>query len=371
MKHLGRPKIALILNQMAGNTLGTLFRLTTFGESHGPAIGGIIDGCPPGLKIDLEAIQVALSRRRPGQSALTTQRVEEDKIQILSGVFEGKSTGTPIGFLILNKDQRSADYSEIKEVFRPSHADYTYQAKYGIRDYRGGGRSSARETATRVAAGAIAAAVIPEVKIRAFVSQVGKIKAPEVEVMPSLETIESNLVRCPDSPTAQKMEQLITAYRDDGNTVGGVITCMIEGVPPGWGEPVFDKLHAELGKAMLGINAVKGFEIGSGFRAAEMTGSEHNDAFNPDFSTQTNHSGGIQGGISNGAPIVFRVAFKPVATIKQAQQTVTIDGENTIMEAKGRHDPCVVPRAVPIVEAMAYLVLADHFLRHQANKLEV
>jgi chorismate synthase len=365
--HLGSPKIALILNQMAGNTLGTLFRLTTFGESHGKAIGGIIDGCPPGLEIDVNAIQLALARRRPGQSNLTTQRNEQDQIQILSGVFEGKSTGAPIGFMIENNDQRSADYEALKDVYRPSHADYTYQAKYGIRDYRGGGRSSARETATRVAAGAIAAAVIPKVQVRAFVSQVGHVSMPEITQMPSIQDIERNLVRCPDEGAAQEMAHLIARYRDQGNTVGGIVSCMVTGVPAGWGEPVFDKLHADLGKAMLSINAVKGFEIGSGFAAAAMTGSQHNDAFNPDFSTQTNHSGGIQGGISNGAPLLFRVAFKPVATIKQAQKTVTSAGEDTTLKAKGRHDPCVVPRAVPIVEAMTYLVLADHYLRQQAN----
>jgi chorismate synthase len=365
--HLGSPKIALILNQMAGNTLGTLFRLTTFGESHGKAIGGIIDGCPPGLEIDVNAIQLALARRRPGQSNLTTQRNEQDQIQILSGVFEGKSTGAPIGFMIENNDQRSADYDALKDVYRPSHADYTYQAKYGIRDYRGGGRSSARETATRVAAGAIAAAVIPKVQVRAFVSQVGHVSMPEITQMPSIQDIERNLVRCPDEGAAQEMAHLIARYRDQGNTVGGIVSCMVTGVPAGWGEPVFDKLHADLGKAMLSINAVKGFEIGSGFAAAAMTGSQHNDAFNPDFSTQTNHSGGIQGGISNGAPLLFRVAFKPVATIKQAQKTVTSTGEDITLKAKGRHDPCVVPRAVPIVEAMTYLVLADHYLRQQAN----
>ena len=352
---------------MAGNTTGTLFKLTTFGESHGPAIGGIIDGCPPGINIDLSAIQDALNRRRPGQSSITTQRTEADEIELLSGIFEGKTTGTPIGFIIRNKDHRSADYSDLKDVLRPSHADYTYQAKYGVRDYRGGGRSSARETAVRVAAGAIASAMLKDVKATAFVSQVGSIRMPEVATIPTLTDIEASAVRCPDAAKAAEMQFFIEQMRDSGDTVGGAITCIINGVPAGWGEPVFDKLHADLGKAMLSINAVKGFEIGSGFKAAEMRGSEHNDAFNPDFSTKTNNSGGIQGGISNGQPIIFRVAFKPVATIKQKQETVSVKGEKTEMQAKGRHDPCVVPRAVPIVEAMAYLVLADHFLRQKAN----
>lgn len=351
---------------MAGNTFGTLFRLTTFGESHGAAIGGIVDGCPPNMKINIEAIQAALDRRKPGQSTITSPRQEADQVQLLSGIFEGKTTGTPIGFTVANTNQQPKDYKHLSDVFRPSHADYTYQTKYGIRDFRGGGRASARETASRVVGGAIAAALLPNVQVRAFVSQVGQIIMPTPLNMPDLEAVEQNMVRCPDREIAQKMITLIEEMRDAGDTVGGAITCIITGVPAGWGEPVFDKLHADLGKAMLSINAVKGFEYGSGFGAAAMRGSGHNDAFNPDFSTDTNHSGGIQGGISNGAPIVFRVPFKPVATIKQPQKTVSTKGEATILAAKGRHDPCVVPRAVPIVEAMAYLVLADHYLRQSA-----
>jgi chorismate synthase len=352
---------------MAGNTFGTLLRLTTFGESHGTAIGGVLDGCPPNVKIDAEAIQKELDRRRPGQSSITSPRKESDKIEILSGVFEGVSTGAPVAFIIRNTNAQSADYDHLKNVYRPSHADYTYQQKYGVRDYRGGGRSSARETATRVAAGAIAKAVLPQiVSVKSFVSQVGDIKLAEDLEKLNLELIESNVVRCPDAATAERMQALIEQMRDAGDTLGGVITCVVRGVPAGWGEPVFDKLHADLGKAMLSINAVKGFEIGSGFAGVAMKGSEQNDTFSAGFGTTTNNSGGIQGGISNGQDIVFRVAFKPVATIKKEQLTVDASGTEITLAAKGRHEPCVLPRAVPIVDAMTNLVLADHYLRQNA-----
>ncbi len=347
---------------MAGNSYGTFFRVTTFGESHGEAIGGIIDGCPPGIEIDLKAVQHQLDRRKPGQSAIVSQRKESDQVQILSGIFEGKSTGTPIGFKIENVNQKSADYSHIKDTFRPSHADYVYEKKYGIRDYRGGGRSSARETACRVVAGAIARHIIPEIKITAFVSSVGGIFIDQPYQQLDFSKIDSNDVRCPDEKTAGKMIEEIRQVRKEGDTIGGTITCVIQNVPIGLGEPVFDKLHAELGKAMLSINAVKGFEYGSGFCGARMKGSEHNDQYNNDGTTQSNLSGGIQGGISNGMDIYFRVAFKPVATIMQPQQTLDKSGNIVEMTGKGRHDPCVVPRAVPIVEAMAAIVLADFYL---------
>ncbi|WP_277017029.1 chorismate synthase [Flavobacterium lindanitolerans] len=347
---------------MAGNSFGNLFRLTTFGESHGEALGGIIDGCPPGITLDIEAIRFEMSRRKPGQSAIVTQRKEEDEVQFLSGIFEGKTTGTPIGFIIPNTNQKSDDYSHIKESYRPSHADYVYEKKYGIRDYRGGGRSSARETASRVVAGAIAKQVIPSIKINAFVSSVGDIFIDKPYQALDFSKTESNPVRCPDEATAKKMEDYIKEIRKQGDTVGGTITCVIQNVPIGLGEPVFDKLHAELGKAMLSINAVKGFEYGSGFCGARMKGSEHNDLYNPDGTTKSNLSGGIQGGISNGMDIYFRVAFKPVATIMQKQETLDIYGNIVEMQGRGRHDPCVVPRAVPIVEAMAALVLADYYL---------
>lgn len=350
---------------MAGNSFGNLFRLTTFGESHGEALGGIIDGCPPGITLDIEAIRFEMSRRKPGQSAIVTQRKEDDEVQFLSGIFEGKTTGTPIGFIIPNTNQKSDDYSHIKESYRPSHADYVYEKKYGIRDYRGGGRSSARETASRVVAGAIAKQVIPSIKINAFVSSVGDIFIDKPYQALDFSKTESNPVRCPDEPTAKKMEDYIKEIRKQGDTVGGTITCVIQNVPIGLGEPVFDKLHAELGKAMLSINAVKGFEYGSGFCGARMKGSEHNDLYNPDGTTKSNLSGGIQGGISNGMDIYFRVAFKPVATIMQKQETLDIYGNIVEMQGRGRHDPCVVPRAVPIVEAMAALVLADYFLLHK------
>ncbi|RKS20452.1 chorismate synthase [Flavobacterium endophyticum] len=347
---------------MAGNSFGNLFRVTTFGESHGEALGGIIDGCPPGIALDFEAIQFEMSRRKPGQSAIVTQRREDDEVQFLSGIFEGKTTGTPIGFIIPNTNQKSDDYSHIKDNYRPSHADYVYEKKYGIRDYRGGGRSSARETASRVVAGAIAKQVIPDIKINAFVSSVGDIFIDKPYQALDFSKTESNPVRCPDEATAKKMEDYIREIRKEGDTVGGTVTCVIQNVPIGLGEPVFDKLHAELGKAMLSINAVKGFEYGSGFCGAKMRGSEHNDLYNPDGTTQSNLSGGIQGGISNGMDIYFRVAFKPVATIMQKQEMLDAQGNIVEMQGKGRHDPCVVPRAVPIVEAMAALVIADYYL---------
>ncbi|MCW4470176.1 chorismate synthase [Flavobacterium sp. MFBS3-15] len=347
---------------MAGNTFGTLFRLTTFGESHGPAIGGVIDGCPPGIELDFEAIQNELNRRKPGQSAIVTQRKEDDEVQFLSGMFEGRTTGAPIGFLVSNTNQKPEDYSHIKDVYRPSHADYTYDKKYGIRDYRGGGRSSARETISRVVGGAVARQVIPDITINAFVSSVGDIFIDKPYQALDFSLTENNAVRCPDPVTAEKMEAYIKEVRKEGDTVGGTITCVLQNVPVGLGEPVFDKLHAELGKAMLSINAVKGFEYGSGFCGARMKGSQHNDIFNPDGSTKSNLSGGIQGGISNGMDIYFRVAFKPVATIMQKQETIDSSGNVVEMQGRGRHDPCVVPRAVPIVEAMAALVMADFYL---------
>ena len=354
---------------MAGNSFGKLFKLTTFGESHGEAIGGIIDGCPSGLKLNFEAIQNELNRRKPGQSNIVTQRKEPDTVQFLSGVFEGVTTGTPIGFMIKNTNQKSKDYSHIKDVYRPSHADYTYDKKYGVRDYRGGGRSSARETASRVVAGAIAKQVLQSVKINAFTSSVGDIFIDKPYQDLDFTKIESNAIRCPDEASAEKMIAKVKAVKKQGDTIGGTITCVLQNVPIGLGEPVFDKLHAELGKAMLSINAVKGFEYGSGFCGAKMMGSDHNDTFNTDGSTQTNLSGGIQGGISNGMDIYFRVAFKPVATTLQKQNTINNKGETVEMQGKGRHDPCVVPRAVPIVEAMAALVLADYLLLDKTSRL--
>ncbi|MBK7804713.1 MAG: chorismate synthase [Saprospiraceae bacterium] len=358
---------------MAANTFGEVFRVTTFGESHGLGIGLIIDGCPAGLDLDLTFIQHELDRRKPGQSKIVTQRKEDESFVIQSGVFEGKTTGTPISIFIPNTDQKSKDYSHISSIYRPSHADFTYQAKYGVRDYAGGGRSSARETAARVAAGSIAKMILNGigVKINAFVSQVGHVKLDESETLDLTQT-EENMVRCPHPQTAQQMIDLIMDVKKSGDTIGGMVSCVIEGCPVGLGAPVFDKLHADLGKAMLSINAVKGFEYGSGFRCITMLGSEHNDIFiNQDgnIKTKTNNSGGIQGGISNGMPINFNVAFKPVATIVQGQNTVDTMGKDALAEGKGRHDPCVVPRAVPIVEAMAALVLVDHFLRNKTIKL--
>ncbi|OAB77950.1 chorismate synthase [Cochleicola gelatinilyticus] len=354
---------------MAGNSFGTIFKLTTFGESHGEAIGGIIDGCPAGVTIDLNAVETEMNRRKPGQSAIVTQRKEPDTVRFLSGIFEGTTTGTPIGFVIENSNQKSKDYDHIKKTYRPSHADYTYDKKYGIRDYRGGGRSSARETASRVAGGAIAKQLLKDIKITAYVSAVGSLKLQKSYSEVDFSEIEKNPVRCPDAQMASEMETYIKDIRKQGDTVGGMVTCVIENVPVGLGEPVFDKLHAQLGKAMLSINAVKGFEFGSGFDGITMKGSEHNDLFETDGSTKTNFSGGIQGGISNGAPIYFNVAFKPVATIMQKQNTITSEGEIVEMQGKGRHDPCVVPRAVPIVEAMAALVLADFWLLNKLSKL--
>ncbi|WP_435139662.1 chorismate synthase [Formosa sp. A9] len=347
---------------MAGNSFGKIFKLSTFGESHGPALGGVIDGCPAGISIDFDAIQHEMNRRKPGQSAIVTQRKEPDEVKFLSGIFEGKTTGTSIGFIIENSNQKSHDYSHIKDSFRPSHADYVYEKKYGIRDYRGGGRSSARETACRVVAGAIAKQYLKDIKIHAYTSSVGDIFMDKPYQEVDLNSIEDNVVRCPDSSAAERMISKIKDIRKAGDTIGGTVTCVIKNVPIGLGEPVFDKLHAELGKAMLSINAVKGFEYGSGFEGAKMKGSEHNDLYNTDGTTKTNLSGGIQGGISNGMDIYFKVAFKPVATIMQTQDTIDKSGNIVEMQGKGRHDPCVVPRAVPIVEAMAALVLADYFL---------
>jgi chorismate synthase len=347
---------------MAGNSFGTLFKLTTFGESHGKGIGGVIDGCPSGITLDFDAIQKELDRRKPGQSAIVTQRKESDTVQFYSGIFEGKTTGTPIGFFIPNENQKSNDYSHIKEAFRPSHADYVYQKKYGERDYRGGGRSSARETIARVVGGAIAKQALGNIKINAYVSAVGEITLSEDYSKLDLAQTESNIVRCPDAEIAKKMIDRIKEIRKEGDTIGGVVSCVIQNTPLGLGEPVFDKLHAELGKAMLSINAVKGFEYGSGFEGAKMKGSVHNDLFSTDGTTKTNLSGGIQGGISNGMDIYFKVAFKPVATIMQDQVTINAQGELVEMKGKGRHDPCVVPRAIPIVEAMAAMVLLDYTL---------
>lgn len=359
-----------------GNSFGRIFRITTFGESHGFGLGVTIDGCPAGLPIDEDFIREEMQRRKPGQSKITTQRKEEDEFQILSGVFEGKSTGTPIGMIIMNTDQKSKDYSHIADKFRPSHADYTYFEKYGIRDYRGGGRSSARETAARVAAGAIAKLMLRQfgISVQAYVSQVGDLKLEKTYTELNLSLTEENIVRCPDLEMAEKMIEFIDEVRKNRDTVGGIVTCVAKGVPAGLGEPVFDRLHAELGKAILSINAVKGFEYGSGFEGVKMRGSEHNDSFVQEAGkvrTKTNHSGGIQGGISNGEDIYFNVAFKPVATIMQDQESVNEAGESVTVSGKGRHDPCVVPRAVPIVEAMAALVLADYLLISRTNKLHV
>ncbi len=361
---------------MPANSFGTLFKLSTFGESHGLAIGGVIDGCPAGLKIDLDFIQSELDRRKPGQSSITTSRKEEDRVEFLSGIFKGKSTGSPIGFIIRNQDQQSKDYTQLETIFRPSHADYTYQQKYGIRDYRGGGRSSARETACRIVAGAIAKLILKKhkVQISAFVKQVGHIVLKKDHHQLDLSTIENNAIRCPDAATAAKMIRYIEKLKKEGDTIGGLIQCAITNVPTGLGEPVFDKLHAVLAHAMLSINAVKGFEIGSGFESTTKKGSELNDEFissksSKQIFTKTNHSGGIQGGISNGMPIYFNVAFKPVSTIMKQQSSVNTKGEEVVFNAIGRHDPCVLPRAVPIVEGMAALVLVDFLLLAKTNKL--
>jgi chorismate synthase len=358
------------------NSYGTLFRISTFGESHGEAVGVIVDGCPAGIKVDLDFIQSELDRRKPGQSKITTQRKEEDRIEILSGVFEGKSTGSPIAMMVRNADQRSKDYSHIAEKFRPSHADYTYHVKYGTRDYRGGGRSSARETLARVAAGALAKIVLKElgINIQAYVSQVGPLKLDKDYTQLDLSKTEDNILRCPDAGAAEKMIALIDETRKNQDTIGGVVTAVITGTPVGLGEPAFDKLHAELGKAMLSINAVKGFEYGSGFKGVELFGSQHNDPFVTDSDgkvrTTTNHSGGIQGGISNGEDIYFNVAFKPVATLMKDQDSIDIHGDKAVVSGKGRHDPCVVPRAVPIVEAMAAIVILDFYLINKSIRWE-
>jgi chorismate synthase len=355
---------------MAGNTFGTIFKLTTFGESHGVAIGGIIDGCPAGLEVDISFVQSELERRKPGQSRITTQRKEADQVKFLSGIFEGRTTGTPIGFIIENEDQRSKDYDSMKDMFRPSHADFTYQEKYGIRDHRGGGRSSARETACRIVGGAIAKLILKkhDITINAYVSCVGNIKVDQSYKELDLSKTESNSIRCPHEATASKMITFIEEVKKQGDTIGGIVTCVAKKIPIGLGEPVFDKLHADLGKAMLSINAVKGFEYGAGFDAITKKGSELNDEFTAK-GTKTNNSGGVQGGISNGEDIYFNVAFKPVATIMQKQKTINTKHETVEMQATGRHDPCVLPRAVPIVESMCALVLADHLLRSKLSKI--
>ena len=353
------------------NTFGHIFRLTSFGESHGDAIGGVVDGMPAGVEIDLDFIQAELNRRRPGQSRVSTSRDESDRVELLSGIFEGKSTGCPIGFIVRNENQHSADYDALRDLFRPSHADFTYQRKYGLRDHRGGGRSSARVTIARVVAGALAKLVLRRlgITIQAYTSQVGDIVLDSDYKLFDFTLTETNPLRCPDPEKARQMEDLITKIKAEGDSVGGAISCVIKGCPVGIGEPEFDKLHARLGYAMLGINAAKGFEIGDGFSSAFQRGSAANDLFDEGFATKTNHSGGVQGGISNGQDIFFRVAFKPVATILQPQQTVDIQGNTTTMQAHGRHDPCVVPRAVPIVEAMAAMVVLDQILLQKTVKL--
>lgn len=355
------------------NTFGNIFRLTTFGESHGPGVGGVIDGMPAGIEVDLDFLQAELNRRRPGQSALTTPRKEADHVELLSGIFEGKTTGCPIGFLVRNENQHSNDYDNLREVFRPSHADFTYQSKYGIRDHRGGGRTSARETIARVVGGAFAKMVLRQkgINITAYTSQVGPLALDKAYTAYDFTEIERNPVRCPDSEMAEAMGELIKQVKAEGDTIGGVITCVIQGCPVGLGEPVFDKLHAQLGAAMLGINAVKGFEYGEGFAGVTAHGSEQNDVFVPDgkggITTRTNHSGGIQGGLSNGQDIYFRVAFKPVATLLREQDTVNLQGEAVTLKARGRHDACVLPRAVPIVEAMAAMVILDNYLLYNTR----
>ena len=360
---------------MAGNSFGTIFRLTTFGESHGEAVGGIIDGCPSGLEVDISFVQAELDRRKPGQSNIVSQRKESDTIKFLSGLVEGTTTGAPLGFIVMNTNQKPSDYDHINNVYRPSHADYTYDAKYGVRDYKGGGRSSARETISRVVAGAIAKLILKahNIQIAAYTSQIGPIQIDTLSAVPPFQQIESNPVRCPEAAKAQAMIAYIEQIRKEGDTTGGVVTCHITGVPAGLGEPVFDKLQADLAKAMLSINAAKGFEYGSGFEGTKMKGSAHNDPFEikaGKVQTTTNHSGGIQGGISNGENIYFRVAFKPVSTIMQTQDTIDQDLKAVATQGKGRHDPCVVPRAVPIVEAMAALVMVDQLLRNKATRMK-
>lgn len=351
------------------NVLGNFLTLSSFGESHGEAYGGVITNFPAGLSLDLEKVQLELDRRKPGQSSIVTQRKESDTVRFLSGIFDGQSTGTPIGFIVENENQRSKDYDHIAKAYRPSHADYTYDQKFGIRDYRGGGKSSARETLNWVVAGALAKQLLPEIKINAYVSSVGEIFCEKPYQDLDFSKTETNIVRCPDEETAEKMIEKIKEIKKEGNTIGGTVTCVIKNVPAGLGEPIFNKLHAELGKAMLNINACKGFEYGSGFCGAKMTGKEHNDLFNQDGTTKSNLSGGIQGGISNGMDIYFRVAFKPVATILRPQESINKDGETVVVEGKGRHDPCVVPRAVSIVESLAAFVLADMFLINKTRKI--
>lgn len=354
---------------MPGNTVGQILRLTSFGESHGAALGGILDGFPPGIVVDQPFLQKELDRRRPGQSIATSPRMEKDQIEILSGIFEGKTTGTPIAFIFNNSDQKSSDYDTLKNVFRPAHADYTYNIKYGIADHRGGGRTSARETVVRVAAGAFAKLLLTHagIEIMGFTIQIGDLKVDPQNCNINPVAIEKSIVRCPDPQISELMVALLKQLQEEGDSTGGIVECRITGCPAGLGEPVFDKLNADLAKAMMSINAAKGFEVGSGFKAAAMKGSEHNDPFrvkNGDVTTLTNNSGGIQGGISNGEPIVFRVAFKPPSSIAKQQQTIDKQGNKTEISIKGRHDPCVVPRAVPVVEAMAALVVADHYLRN-------
>ena len=351
------------------NSFGNIFRLTTFGESHGEAIGGIIDGCPAGHEIDFEKISIEMDKRKPGQSKIVTQRKEADAVEFLSGIFEGKTTGTPIGFIIKNNNQKSKDYNHLKKSFRPSHADLVYNEKYGVRDYRGGGRSSARETACRVVAGAIAKQILSNIEIIAYTSSIGEISISEDITIINKSNIEDSLVRCPDKKVSEKMITSIKNARKNGDTLGGVIKCVIKNTPIGLGEPVFNKLHSELGRAMLSINAVKGFEYGSGFKGTKMKGSQHNDLINADKTTTTNNSGGIQGGISNGMDIYFNVAFKPVATIMKDQNTLDSNGNISILKGKGRHDPCVVPRAIPIVEAMAAMVILDYYLINKTKKI--
>ena len=351
------------------NSFGNIFRLTTFGESHGKAIGGIIDGCPAGHKIDLELISNEMQRRKPGQSKIVTQRKEEDSVEFLSGIFEGLTTGTPIGFIIKNNDQKSKDYDHLKDSYRPSHADFVYEKKYGTRDYRGGGRSSARETACRVVAGAIAKQILKNIAIHAFTTSIGNVSLDENYSLNNPKNIEKSIVRCPDNIVSEKMIEEIKKARKSGDTLGGIIKCIISNMPIGLGEPIFNKLHSELGRAMLSINAVKGFEYGSGFKGTKMKGSEHNDIINKDETTKTNYSGGIQGGISNGMDIYFNIAFKPVATVMKDQKTINSDGKESVIKGKGRHDPCVVPRAIPIVEAMAAMVILDYYLINKTKTI--
>lgn len=360
---------------MSGNSIGTLFRLTSFGESHGPFMGGVIEGCPSGISLNLDSIQKEVDRRRPGQSKVTTSRSEADQVQFISGIFEGKTTGMPLTFIIANKDAKSKDYGRLKEVFRPSHADFTWQEKYGLRDYRGGGRSSARETVSRVVAGAVAKQVLTGLGIHftTYTTSIGRVamKAPNATSF-TLDQIDSSIVRCPDPLASQQMEELILQLQKQGNSTGGVVCGRIDNLPVGLGAPVFDRLEADLAKAMLSINASKGFEIGSGFEGSTMKGSEHNDEWqikNERMETKTNFSGGVQGGLSNGMPLTYRVAFKPVATIAQKQSSINQAGQSVVVEGKGRHDPCVVPRAVPVVEAMSAMVILDHVLLNKSIQL--